>query len=93
METDRLLTGAEDQHSGDYGSGPARSGGDSRGSRRMSYSTTRDYCRLDGDDEDLYIQQAVVFVEDAIHYRSINHRVDARSLRLYRWYYSRICQW
>uniref|UniRef100_A0A096M6A2 Two pore segment channel 2 n=2 Tax=Poecilia formosa TaxID=48698 RepID=A0A096M6A2_POEFO len=59
----------------------------------MSYSTTRDYCRLDGDDEDLYIQQAVVFIEDAIHYRSINHRVDARSLRLYRWYYSRICQW
>uniref|UniRef100_M4AHE5 Two pore segment channel 2 n=1 Tax=Xiphophorus maculatus TaxID=8083 RepID=M4AHE5_XIPMA len=26
-------------------------------------------------------------------YRSINHRVDAGSLRLYRWYYSRICQW
>uniref|UniRef100_A0A8C9VL27 Two pore segment channel 2 n=1 Tax=Scleropages formosus TaxID=113540 RepID=A0A8C9VL27_SCLFO len=36
--------------------------------------------------------QAVVFIEDAIHYRSINHRVDSRSLRLYRWYYSRICQ-
>uniref|UniRef100_A0A7N6FBJ9 Ion transport domain-containing protein n=1 Tax=Anabas testudineus TaxID=64144 RepID=A0A7N6FBJ9_ANATE len=43
--------------------------------------------------EDLYIQQAVVFIEDAIQYRSINHRVDASSLRLYRWYYSRICQW
>uniref|UniRef100_A0A671X095 Two pore channel protein 2 n=1 Tax=Sparus aurata TaxID=8175 RepID=A0A671X095_SPAAU len=26
-------------------------------------------------------------------YRSINHRVDASSLRMYRWYYSRICQW
>uniref|UniRef100_A0A3P9QG27 Two pore segment channel 2 n=1 Tax=Poecilia reticulata TaxID=8081 RepID=A0A3P9QG27_POERE len=26
-------------------------------------------------------------------YRSINHRVDAGSLRLYRWYYSRIYQW
>uniref|UniRef100_A0A8C9SRQ3 Two pore segment channel 2 n=1 Tax=Scleropages formosus TaxID=113540 RepID=A0A8C9SRQ3_SCLFO len=38
------------------------------------------------------IIQAVVFIEDAIHYRSINHRVDSRSLRLYRWYYSRICQ-
>ncbi|XP_008403239.1 two pore channel protein 2 isoform X3 [Poecilia reticulata] len=93
METDRLLTGAEDPHSGDYGSGPARSGGDSRGSRRMSYSTAGDCCRSDGDDEDLYIQQAVVFIEDAIHYRSINHRVDAGSLRLYRWYYSRIYQW
>ncbi|XP_029938808.1 two pore channel protein 2 isoform X2 [Salarias fasciatus] len=44
-------------------------------------------------DEELYIQQAVVFIEDAIQYRSINHRVDAGSLRLYRWYYSRICQW
>uniref|UniRef100_A0A672ZA64 Ion transport domain-containing protein n=1 Tax=Sphaeramia orbicularis TaxID=375764 RepID=A0A672ZA64_9TELE len=28
-----------------------------------------------------------------LQYRSINHRVDSRSLRLYRWYYSRICQW
>ncbi|RXM34369.1 Two pore calcium channel protein 2 [Acipenser ruthenus] len=26
-------------------------------------------------------------------YRSINHRVDSKSLRLYRWYYSKICQW
>uniref|UniRef100_A0A8C6ZQV5 Ion transport domain-containing protein n=1 Tax=Nothoprocta perdicaria TaxID=30464 RepID=A0A8C6ZQV5_NOTPE len=26
-------------------------------------------------------------------YRSINHRVDSKSLWLYRWYYSRICQW
>uniref|UniRef100_A0A8D0APA7 Two pore segment channel 2 n=1 Tax=Sander lucioperca TaxID=283035 RepID=A0A8D0APA7_SANLU len=48
---------------------------------------------LSTDDEDLYIQQAVVFIEDAIQFRSINHRVDARSLRLYRWYYSKICQW
>ncbi|NXJ15243.1 TPC2 protein, partial [Odontophorus gujanensis] len=43
--------------------------------------------------EDLYISQAVVFIEDAIQYRSINHRVDSKSLWLYRWYYSRICQW
>uniref|UniRef100_A0A671X6L3 Two pore channel protein 2 n=1 Tax=Sparus aurata TaxID=8175 RepID=A0A671X6L3_SPAAU len=33
--------------------------------------------------------QAVI----AADYRSINHRVDASSLRMYRWYYSRICQW
>ncbi|XP_056268387.1 two pore channel protein 2 isoform X2 [Pseudoliparis swirei] len=45
------------------------------------------------DAEELYIQQAVVLIEDAVQYRSINHRVDALSLRLYRWYYSRICQW
>ncbi|EMP28144.1 Two pore calcium channel protein 2 [Chelonia mydas] len=42
---------------------------------------------------DLYINQAVVFIEDAIQYRSINHRVDSKSLWLYRWYYSKICQW
>ncbi|CAM4576831.1 two pore channel protein 2 isoform X1 [Caretta caretta] len=42
---------------------------------------------------DLYISQAVVFIEDAIQYRSINHRVDSKSLWLYRWYYSKICQW
>lgn len=26
-------------------------------------------------------------------YRSINHRMDARSMWLYRWYYSDTCQW
>ncbi|XP_030643851.1 two pore calcium channel protein 2-like [Chanos chanos] len=43
-------------------------------------------------EEDLYIQQAVILIEDAIHYRSINHRMDLRSLRVYRWYFSRIYQ-
>ncbi|KAL4642030.1 two pore calcium channel protein 2 isoform X1 [Arapaima gigas] len=62
--------------------------------RRLSYSVRGQTCRIEhGDDEELYIQQAVVFIEDAIHYRSINHRVDSRSLYFYRWYYSRICQW
>uniref|UniRef100_A0A8C0IIN6 Ion transport domain-containing protein n=1 Tax=Bubo bubo TaxID=30461 RepID=A0A8C0IIN6_BUBBB len=28
-----------------------------------------------------------------LQYRSINHRVDSKSLWLYRWYYSRTCQW
>uniref|UniRef100_A0A8C0GHM1 Two pore segment channel 2 n=1 Tax=Chelonoidis abingdonii TaxID=106734 RepID=A0A8C0GHM1_CHEAB len=46
-----------------------------------------------GADHDLYINQAAVFIEDAIQYRSINHRVDSKSLWLYRWYYSKICQW
>ncbi|XP_027711900.1 two pore calcium channel protein 2 isoform X3 [Vombatus ursinus] len=41
---------------------------------------------------DLCINQAVVFIEDAIQYRSINHRMDSTSLALYRWHYSRICQ-
>ncbi|CAJ1048603.1 two pore calcium channel protein 2 [Xyrichtys novacula] len=89
METEGLLTGTVNGVSADYGS---RSGS---GSRRMSYSVSGQSCSVEGatDDEDLYIQQAVVFIEDAIQYRSINHRVDAGSLRLYRWYYSRICQW
>ncbi|KAF6334552.1 two pore segment channel 2 [Rhinolophus ferrumequinum] len=42
---------------------------------------------------DLCFDQAVVFIEDAIQYRSINHRMDARSMWLYRWYYSDMCQW
>ncbi|XP_074951085.1 two pore channel protein 2 [Phalacrocorax aristotelis] len=46
-----------------------------------------------GADNDHHINQAVVFIEDAIQYRSINHRVDSKSLWLYRWYYSRTCQW
>ncbi|XP_039091381.1 two pore calcium channel protein 2 isoform X2 [Hyaena hyaena] len=42
---------------------------------------------------DLCFDQAAVFIEDAIQYRSINHRMDARSLWLYRLYYSSACQW
>ncbi|XP_076971548.1 two pore channel protein 2 isoform X2 [Tamandua tetradactyla] len=40
----------------------------------------------------LCLHQAVVFIEDAIQYRSIYHRMDARSMWFYRWYYSNICQ-
>uniref|UniRef100_H0XBG2 Two pore channel protein 2 n=1 Tax=Otolemur garnettii TaxID=30611 RepID=H0XBG2_OTOGA len=43
--------------------------------------------------QSICIDQAVVFIEDAIQYRSINHRMDPRSVWLYRWYYSDICQW
>ncbi|XP_070283807.1 two pore channel protein 2 [Myotis yumanensis] len=42
---------------------------------------------------DLCFEQAVIFIEDAIQYRSINHRMDTRSMWLYRWYYSDACQW
>ncbi|XP_013006303.1 two pore channel protein 2 isoform X1 [Cavia porcellus] len=42
--------------------------------------------------QDLCINQAVVFIEDAVQYRSIYHRMDARSMWLYRWYYSNLCQ-
>ncbi|XP_017275020.1 two pore calcium channel protein 2 isoform X2 [Kryptolebias marmoratus] len=98
METDRLLAGDDDRDDRGYSGSGSRNGGGGGGglgSRRMSYSVAESSCSLDrsSDDASLYIQQAVVFIEDAIHYRSINHRVDAQSLRLYRWYYSRICQW
>ncbi|KAI4830340.1 hypothetical protein KUCAC02_001976 [Chaenocephalus aceratus] len=95
METDSLLTGSMNGASGDYGSSSGTEDRGSPGSRRMSYSVAGQSCNVDRapGDEELYLQQAVVFIEDAIQYRSINHRVDARSLRLYRWYYSRICQW
>nr|DBA17512.1 TPA: hypothetical protein GDO54_002944 [Pyxicephalus adspersus] len=43
--------------------------------------------------DNLYLKQAVVFIEDAIQYHSIDHRVDLYSLQLYRWYYSDLCQW
>ncbi|XP_027264592.1 two pore calcium channel protein 2 isoform X2 [Cricetulus griseus] len=42
--------------------------------------------------QELCIDQAVVFIEDAINYRSIYHRMDAGSLWLYRWYYSNLYQ-
>ncbi|XP_033104811.1 two pore calcium channel protein 2-like [Anneissia japonica] len=37
--------------------------------------------------------QAVVFVEDAVQFRSIYHKVDIKSLWYYRLYYSPIVQW
>ncbi|XP_006893447.1 PREDICTED: two pore calcium channel protein 2-like [Elephantulus edwardii] len=40
----------------------------------------------------LCIDQAVVFIEDAIKYRSINHRMDTSAMWFYRWYYSNSCQ-
>ncbi|CAM4531781.1 hypothetical protein PO909_023287 [Leuciscus waleckii] len=92
MEEEPLLTGSINQSSGDYGSHDSDLHQHKESSRRLSYSVTDDSEEQDAD-SDLYIQQAVVFIEDAIQYRSINHRVDSGSLQLYRWYYSRICQW
>ncbi|KAJ8272337.1 hypothetical protein COCON_G00111960 [Conger conger] len=89
METKPLLTGSTGQRSADYGF----CSGNPPKARRLSYSASGHSCYVDWEDEGLPIQQAVVFIEDAIQYRSINHRVDSRSLWLYRWYYSRIYQW
>ncbi|XP_046897753.1 two pore channel protein 2 [Hypomesus transpacificus] len=94
MEAEPLLTGSINRNSADYGS-PENVNIDRRSpkTRRLSYSVDEESCKVEGDEEALYVQQAVVFIEDAIQYRSINHRVDASSLHLYRWYYSRLCQW
>ncbi|XP_068429989.1 two pore channel protein 2 [Clinocottus analis] len=98
METHGLLTGSVNGDPAEYGSLPGRERAGAprrKSSGRGSLSVSGPPCGAErgSDAEELYIQQAVVLIEDAVQYRSINHRVDARSLRLYRWYYSRICQW
>ncbi|XP_058257045.1 two pore channel protein 2 [Hemibagrus wyckioides] len=96
MESEPLLSESRKRESVDYGSrhdSQSDSQSDSKETRRLSNSHSRDSVHVQESDDDLYIQQAVVFIEDAIQYRSINHKVDSRSLNLYRWYYSRICQW
>ncbi|KAF6040345.1 TPCN2 [Bugula neritina] len=39
------------------------------------------------------INQAAIFIEDAIKYRSIFHKIDDSSLKLYRFFYSKTVQW
>ncbi|XP_061526584.1 two pore channel protein 2 isoform X4 [Phycodurus eques] len=90
MESNSLLAESADALHRDYGCRSARR----RDPTGRTYAVTCASGSVSGKaDEELYIQRAVVLIEDAIQYRSINHRVDASSLRLYRWYYSRICQW
>lgn len=42
---------------------------------------------------ELAMQQGVVLIEDAIHYRSIHHKLDSFSIGLYQWYHSAPVQW
>ena len=39
------------------------------------------------------IIQSAVFIEDGIHHRSIHHKIDPTSLKIYRIYYSRPVRW
>ena len=44
-------------------------------------------------DRETAILQAAVFIEDGVSYRSIFHKLDPRSLQVYRIYHSRWVQW
>ena len=46
-----------------------------------------------GDVSETAIYQSAIFIEDGIRYRSIHHRIDSMSLKLYRIYYSRYVRW
>ena len=45
------------------------------------------------DHSEVTIYQSAVFIEDGIRYRSIHHRIDPTSLKLYRVYYSKPARW
>ena len=48
---------------------------------------------LHKDADEFAVKQAKVFIDDAIHYRSIHHGIDPVALKLYRVYFSRPVQW
>nr|XP_054774721.1 two pore channel protein 2-like [Lytechinus pictus] len=62
------------------------SSGDSSGSALMNFDS-------DSHCDPKALLQAVVFVEDAVKFRSIKHKIDPFSLWYYRVYYSRPIQW
>ncbi|KAG8429483.1 hypothetical protein GDO86_020076, partial [Hymenochirus boettgeri] len=90
MESDRLLSPIERSWSVNPNFGSLERTGSCSSNGSSGGTCTEPH---DGETEALYAKQAVVFIEDAIQYRSIDHRVDPTSLCLYRWYYSDICQW
>ncbi|KAJ8032541.1 Two pore calcium channel protein 2 [Holothuria leucospilota] len=80
-----------ENHDGDYYEPLWDQSGDFGGSEQfpdtMLQSGRTDIC------DSTALLQAVVFVEDAVKYRSINHKIDPVSLWYYRVYYSRPVQW
>ncbi|XP_062515802.1 two pore channel protein 2-like [Corticium candelabrum] len=63
--------------------------------RRPLVTWRRDRRSVVHEDESssLLLEQAVVFVKDAIKYRSIHHKIDRIALKVYQVYYSRPAQW
>lgn len=53
-----------------------------------THSISAEYERTEDAEDLLALLQAQVFLEDAVKYRSVNHKVDYRSLVLYRFYHS-----
>lgn len=43
--------------------------------------------------EDKVISQSAVFIEDGIYHRTIDHKTDSASLKIYHYYYSRPMRW
>ncbi|XP_077983123.1 two pore channel protein 2-like [Glandiceps talaboti] len=91
METDPLLRGKPNVLTDDSCSSTASS--QHNRFDRIAGNWEHDRDRDAGTSDPLVVQQAVVFVEDAINYRSIKHKIDSRSLKLYQWYYSIPVQW
>ncbi|XP_060606979.1 two pore channel protein 2-like [Ruditapes philippinarum] len=56
-------------------------------------STSSVNTTTDSNHENLSLLQAQVFLEDAAMYRSIDHKVDFKSLKIYQFYHSKPCSW
>jgi two pore calcium channel protein 2 len=52
-----------------------------------------DYAIFSREDDEHSVKQAKVFIDDAIHYRSIMHSIDPLALKLYRIYFSKPIRW
>ena len=64
-----------------------------RTSTSQSLGTITNLPGISRKEQETAILQAAVFVEDGINYRSIFHKLDPRSLKVYRIYYSPWVQW
>ena len=76
------------------GGGGGGRGGVSRSSRRYSAMNSMSIQQVyHSRNVDIAVLQSAYFIEDAIKYRSIHHKIDPRTLKFYHFYYSRPVQW